>query len=569
MEETKMTSARKETVALSSTRIDQNRVTDLALRLTSWSSETGTPGEASFADRLHALLSELPYFREHPEDLRLLDSHGDPLTRNIVALVRGTGTRTLVMAGHFDTVSTDNYHELKPLACDSLQLKDALIESLSARSNRSEQEERALLDLQSGDFLPGRGLLDMKSGIAVAIACLESFAADPGRQGNLMMVATPDEERESRGMRSFRDALPALVQDFGVEIAAAINLDVTSDQGDGGEGRAVYAGTIGKLLPFALVIGCSSHASYPFEGVSAQAMAAGILARLEGNASLADRNHIDVSPPPICLEAKDLRDGYEVTTPERFWIAFNWLYHAMTADELFDRFKSEVLTGATEAVDRFASQSSEFGKLVGRSAGATPAKPRLLTFQELRTLAAQNCGEDFSSLYTAQEKALSGVDNPLLLTRQLTEWLVGIARLSGPAIVVGFSGLHYPSSHLRLSEANDHSLHQAIEKARAGLGNDPERSLVWKPHFQGISDMSFLGLSADGSQVVSDNTPISRLIDHPHEDAVRFPAVNLGPWGREFHQKFERVYEPYAFGVLPDLVSEIARTFLADGNRAS
>lgn len=74
------------------------------------------------------------------------------------------------------------------------------------------------------------------------------------------------------------------------------------------------------------MIGCSSHASYPFEGVSAQAMAAGILARLEGNASLADRDDNDISPPPICLEAKDLRDGYEVTTPERFWIAFNWLY---------------------------------------------------------------------------------------------------------------------------------------------------------------------------------------------------------------------------------------------------
>lgn len=550
------------------THIDQNRVTDLALQLTSWSSETGTPGEASFADRLYDLLRDLPYFREHPEDLRLLDSHGDPLTRNVVALVRGTGTRTLVMAGHFDTVSTDNYHALKPLACDSLQLKDALIESLSKRSDRSEQEERALQDLLSGDFLPGRGLLDMKSGIAVAIACLENFAADPDRQGNLMMVATPDEERESRGMRSFRDALPGLVEDLGVEIAAAINLDVTSDQGDGREGRAVYAGTIGKLLPFALVIGCSSHASYPFEGVSAQAMAAGILARLEGNASLADRDQNDVSPPPICLEAKDLRDGYEVTTPERFWIAFNWLYHAMTADELFDRFKREVLTGATEAVDRFASQSCEFGKLVGRSAGATPAKPRHLSFHELRALAAQTCGADFGSLYADQEKALSGVDNPLVLTRQLTEWLVGIARLSGPAIVVGFSGLHYPSSRLRLSEANDRSLHQAIEKARAGLDNDPERSLVWKPHFQGISDMSFLGLSASGSQVVSDNTPISRLIDDPPEDAVCFPAVNLGPWGREFHQKFERVHQPYAFGVLPDLVSDIARTFLADGNGA-
>lgn len=562
-----MTYAQQKNVSRTGTRIDSNRAREFALRLTSWPSETGTPGEAKFADHLHGLLSELPYFRKHPEDLRLVDSHGDPLTRNVVGLVRGTGKRTLVMAGHFDTVSTDNYHELKPLACDSLRLKDALIENLAGRDNRSEQEERALQDLLSGDFLPGRGLLDMKSGIAVAIACLEHFASDPDRQGNLMLVATPDEERESRGMRSFRDALPSLAAAFDIEIAAGINLDVTSDQGDGSEGRAVYAGTIGKLLPFALVIGCSSHASYPFEGVSAQAMAAGILARLEGNAELADRDDNDISPPPICLEAKDLRDGYEVTTPERFWIAFNWLYHAITADELFDRFRQEVLSGATEAVDRFASRSAEYGRLVGRSAGATPARPRLLTFHQLRALAAQVSGEGFDALYAQQEETLSHIDNPLVLTRQLTEWLVGIARLSGPAIVIGLSGLHYPPSRLRLNEPNDHALHQAIEKARAGLGNDPERSLVWKPHFQGISDMSFLGLAASGSQVVSENTPISRLIDRPPENAQRFPTVNLGPWGREFHQKFERVHEPYAFGVLPDLVSEIAKTFLADNSQ--
>lgn len=545
-------------------RIDSDRVREIALRITSWPSETGSPGEAAFAECLHGLLSEFPYFQEHPEDLRLVDSHGEPLTRNVVALVRGTGKRTLILAGHFDTVSTDNYHDLKSLACDSLALKDALIQSLSARSDRSEQEERALHDLLGGEFLPGRGLLDMKSGIAAAIACLEQFAADPDRQGNLMFVATPDEERESRGMRSFRDALPALAADFDVDIAAGINLDVTSDQGDGSEGRAVYAGTIGKLLPFALVVGCSSHASYPFEGVSAQAMAAGILARLEGNAALADHDSTDTSPPPICLEAKDLRDGYEVTTPERFWIAFNWLYHSMTADELFARFRDEVLTGATEAVERFKGQSERYGQLAGRSAGATPAMPRLVTFQELKGLARECFGEGFDQRYLAQERLLAHIDNPLLLSRLLTEWLVGTARLSGPAIVIGFAGLHYPSSRLLLSEPNDTSLYQAIEKAREGLGEDPARSLVWKPHFQGISDMSFLGRAASGNEIVSENTPISRLVDHPPADAKRFPTVNLGPWGREFHQKFERVHAPYAFGVLPDMVSEIARTFLAD-----
>ncbi|WP_259671901.1 M20/M25/M40 family metallo-hydrolase [Rhizobium sp. NLR17b] len=407
----------------------------------------------------------------------------------------------------------------------------------------------------------------MKSGIAVAIACLEDFAADPDRQGNLMFVVTPDEERESRGMRSLRDALPSLTAAFDIEIAAGINLDVTSDQGDGSEDRALYAGTIGKLLPFTLVIGCSSHASYPFEGVSAQAMAAGILARLKGNASLPDREDNDIWPPPIRLEAKDLRDGYEVTTPERFWIAFNWLYHAMTADELFDRFRQEVLFGATNTVDRIASQSTEYGKLVGRSAGAGPARPRLLTFKELHALAAQVCGEGFDTLYAAQERGLSHIDNPLVLTRRLTEWLVGIGRLSGLAIVTGFSGLNYPSSHLRLNEPNDRALHQAIEKARAGLGNNPDRCLIWKPNFQGISDMSFLGLAASGNQVVPDNTPVSRLIDRPPENALRFPMVNIGPWGREFHRKFERVHDPYAFEVLPDLVSEIARTFFADNTQ--
>lgn len=543
-------------------KIDRKHVRDLALRLTSWPSETGTPGEASFADHLRELLMEIPYFRDHPDNIRLVASHGEPLTHSVVALVRGTGKRTVALAGHFDTVSTDNYHELQDLACNAAALRDALIQTISARTDRSAQEERTLEDLLSGDFLPGRGLLDMKSGIAVAIACLEQFAADPNREGNLLMLATPDEERESRGMRSLRDALPSLVKDFDIDISAGINLDVTSDQGDGSEGRAVYAGTIGKLLPFALVVGCSSHASYPFEGVSAQAMGSAILSRLEGNASLADRDDTDISPAPICLEAKDLRDGYEVTTPERFWIAFNWLYHAMSADDLFARFKEEVVSGAEEAVEKFSEQSVKFGKLVGRSAGATPAKPRILSFSELRSIAAKATGAEFERIYAEKEKALSTIDNPLVVTRQLTEWLVGIARVSGPAVVTGFAGLHYPSSRLKLDAARDRGLHDAIEQARSGLVGDPTKSIRWKPHFQGISDMSFLGLSASGSKIVSDNTPISRLIDNPPNDALEFPTVNLGPWGREFHQKFERVHEPYAFSVLPDLVFDIATTLL-------
>lgn len=549
-------------VTMAHNHIDAQHVEKLALRLVGWNSETGTPGEATFSDHLVAVLKEIPYFQQNPDNIRTIASHGDPLTHNVVALVRGKGKRTLALAGHFDTVATENYHELKSLACESLKLKDALIADLSKRS-RSAQEERALEDLLSGNFLPGRGMLDMKSGLAVGIACAEKFAEDEDRNGNLLLVFTPDEERESRGMRSMRNALPAIARDFDIEIAAAINLDVTSDQGDGQEGRAVYAGTIGKLLPFALVIGLSSHASYPYEGVSAQAMAAGILARFEGNAALADRDENDISPPPICLEAKDLRDGYEVTTPERFWIALNWLYHAMTAEELFERFKSEVLAGATQAVERFSAQSEAFGKLIGKRPGAIPAAPKLITFEQLRLIAADVAGDKFEALYSEQEKRLSHIDNPLSVSRQLTEWLVGVAHLSGPAVVVGFAGLHYPASHLDEKQANDRAFKQAIDATMQQFENFADQALVWKPYFQGISDMSFLGQATLGQDLVSLNTPVARLVDHPASDALRFPVVNIGPWGREFHQKLERVHAPYAFEILPQVVSMIAEEFLS------
>jgi len=48
------------------------------------------------------------------------------------------------------------------------------------------------------------------------------------------------------------------------------------------------------------------------------------------------------------------------------------------------------------------------------------------------------------------------------------------------------------------------------------------------------------------------------LIDNPPADALEYPVVNIGPWGREFHQRLERLYTPYAFDVFPDFIFEIA-----------
>lgn len=539
----------------------KNKCSDLATRMVAFNSETGSRGEAEFADKYIGLLKEIPYFNQNPHNIVKSPSHGEPLTSNVLALARGNGKKTLILAGHFDTVSIDNYHELQNLACESEKLVEALIETL-ANKVRSEQEECAYQDLLTGQFLPGRGMLDMKSGLAAGIVCVEEFITDTQRKGNILLVATPDEERESRGMRSLRASLATFVKENDLEIVGAINLDVTSDQGNGSEGRAIYAGTIGKLLPFAFVVGCSAHASYPYEGVSALAIGAKILSHFEANAALADKNEDDISPAPICLEARDLRDAYEVTTPERFWLAFNWLYHSMRAETLFYHFKEAVEKCANQAIEQFTEQAKNYSYMVGKKSGAVPAKPKIIEYAELLQQAKATIGTNFDALYEQKQNELNQIDNPLTVSRLLTDWLINQAKINGPAVIIGFAGLHYPASHLDLKLDKDKAFYAAIDHAKESYQDLADQVLTWKPYFQGISDMSFLGQKADKNNLIANNTPISRLQDNPPSQSLSFPVVNIGPWGREFHQKLERVYAPYAFDQLPKLLGQIAREIL-------
>lgn len=537
------------------------RCRDLSLELTRWKSETGTEGERTFAPRLAALLAEWPYFRAHPDQIRLLPSHDG--TMSLVALVRGRGSKTLLFAGHYDTVPVANYRDLAELATEPGALREALLADLRSRP-LSASEEKALADLESGTFMPGRGLLDMKSGLAAGLAVLERASEAPDDlDGNILFCTTPDEERNSRGMRALRDALPALKREWGLTIAGGINLDSTSDQGDGAEGRAIYRGTIGKLLPFAYVLGQPSHASYPFEGVSAHLIGAEILRRIEANPALCDVGDGEVSPPPICLEGKDFRAGYDVTTPDAVWLAFNWLFHSLDAETLFQRFNGIAREGMEWATAALAGHAQSFAALTGGSR-ADIAEGMLLTFGALKDRAFAIGGETARDRYETLAVALSGESNPLTASRQLTELLIGEARLVGPAVITGFASLHYPPTRLSDTDAAALSFSDAIETARQRTEEEDGVGLRYRPIFTGISDMSFLGHRPEETAIetVAAHTAHPGMVDRPPPDALAFPVVNIGPWGREYHQRLERVHGGYAWHDLPRFLARIVKETL-------
>ncbi|MET3597935.1 arginine utilization protein RocB [Mesorhizobium shonense] len=84
------------------------RVREPSCRLVGWGSETGSVGEAEFGDKLAGLLRGLPYFRRTPDHVRLVNSHGNPMTkmRRGAAGQRQSRTRH---GWHYDFVSIKNY----------------------------------------------------------------------------------------------------------------------------------------------------------------------------------------------------------------------------------------------------------------------------------------------------------------------------------------------------------------------------------------------------------------------------------------------------------------------------
>lgn len=521
-----------------------------------WPSVTGTPEEALFSDRLKAELGTWSVFRDNPADLLKVPAPGMHDRASVMALVRGEGTQTVILVGHFDTVSVDDYGDLAHLSGEPEALSEALIARLAA----SGANPRALDDLMSRRFLPGRGMLDMKSGIAAGLAVLERFAAGPGRTGNLLLIACPDEEENSSGMRSAAEMLPSFLAENGLDAELTINLDAICDNEDGAAGRVVAMGCIGKLLLSALVIGKDAHACYPLDGVNAAYLAAELVAEMEYAPELGEIAERSLASPPTVLGLKDLKPAYNVTIPSRVWAFWNVLMHRRKAVDIMSTAAAIAARATRRAAERMAERATRMGGRV-EPAAAWREIP-VLTYEALLKK-AEAASESFAGDFSALAGGLAArhdVDLPTK-SRELAEFAWTRSGLEGPAIIFCIGSMPYPAIVWPEGFA---AIEAAIDGAVAETSAAHGEAIVKHPFFPAIADMSFVGaIDEDNLRAVAANTPLwGSSITWPAADALRVPAINVGPWGRDFHHWLERTHVGYTFRVLPDLVDAIARRVL-------
>ena len=534
----------------------EERAREFSYTLVGWPSVTGTPEEAEFPNRLARLLAEWPYFRDHPEHLIVEPVPGDPNGRaSVLALVRGSGPRTVIFAGHFDVVPVDDYGDLAPLAGQPDELSDALIERLKATGEHPE----ALKDLESGDFVPGRGMLDMKSGVAAGMAVLDEFAADPDREGNLLLIATPDEEENSCGMRSVVAMLPDFLAAHGLDVPLAINLDATCDAGDGASGRCVTMGTIGKLLLSAFIDGKDAHACYPFDGINAAYIAAELAVEFECAPELGEVTKGEIASPPTALALKDAKQVYNVTTPGRSWLFWNVLAHNRSPAEIFDVAERLAGTALARARERMIGRAKATG-LDGEAVAKLWETVRVMRFADVLAVARGKDGFEAAFAAEAKRLAAEGLDLPER-SRALTEFAWDRTGLGGSAIILGNASLPYPAVGWQEGGENDETARR-ISGALDAFFEREGQSYATFSFFPAISDMSFLGArQPEETDVTAANTPLWGQGIEPTE-AGGVPIVNIGPWGRDYHHWLERTHADYTFRVLPQAVRAVARAVL-------
>lgn len=513
-------------------------------------------GENRAAEFIHSRLAELEYFRSNPECLRYLPCEGDPLGRkSVCALVRSprpTKT-TVILTGHFDVVDAEPYGPLKDLAFSP--------EELTGRVGELDIPDDAREDLASGHYLFGRGISDMKAGLAAEMGLLGDLSRSMDLPVNVLFLAVPDEENDSAGMRSAVKWLLRLGEKWDVEYSVCLN----GEPSVGSDGVAVYLGTIGKIMPFYFFVGKESHVGAYYDGVSSALLMTHLSLLLEGAADTAERFQDQNFPPQTCLRFHDLVRNYSVTLPERAIAYYNILTVGKTPAMVLEDMRQTAEKALRRALAYLAEQRQAL-RVRGESIQEIPLHPRVLTFEELKKRALAR-GEDICRKVEAFAEGLPGPLDRRERAVGAVSYLLDLLGEKGPMIVVGFLPPYYPPRVNRGRSQGEKTLRTAVERLKETAD---ARGVLLKevPVFQGITDLSYLGFQGAPADLdaMEANMPLwGRGYDLPMAELKQLdiPVVNFGPKGKGEHKNSERIDLSFYLNVFPGLFRSFVE-YLAD-----
>jgi arginine utilization protein RocB len=424
----------------------------------------------------------------------------------------------------------------------------------------------------SGDYLSGRGVLDMKSGIAINLVLLRHFSERAGElNGNLMFLATCDEENDSRGMWSALEDLWEWKEQEGLDYIAAINSDYTAPRYEGDPHRYLYLGTVGKLLPTFFIVGRETHAGQPFSGFDPNLVAAALTKRIDYNPAFCDEMDGEVTPPPVSLKQADLKQKYDVQTPVSAYVYFNFFVFRRTPAEVLALLKEVATESFREAVSLHEERLKAYAERTGEPYRPAGIEPRVFTIEEFLNDARRRLGQELDSALEQFKEDLLRDGNMDVrdFSLRVTEELWRLAGDGEPAVILFYSSPYIPRVMPDESDERYLRLFSAVRESVAAVASHCSHPIQVRKFFPYISDMSFVALSDSDEEIAAfaRNMPAWGVKYCLDADAIRrlqVPAVNIGPYGKDAHKQWERLELSYSTKIAPELTAGVIRRLIGE-----
>lgn len=525
-------------------------------------------GEAAIAHFLENKLRELPYFQEHPERVVLQPLKDDPLERsNVFGVVTGEkspSNRTILLHAHMDTVGIEDYGALKSFAfsCDEL----------TKLMGEEAPDEDVRRDARSGEWLFGRGVADMKCGIAVHYAVLHYLTEHLNEfSGNIVWMSNPVEENQHTGIRNAVELLEKWKHDYQLDYIMAINNDYIAPAYPGDTTNYFHAGSVGKILPCFYCVGKPTHAGEALEGVSVSRVLAEIVREMDSNTAYCDVYHGEYTSPPVPLKAEDLKQSYDVQTAHDAFVYFNYLIHARSMSEIFVSLKKVAQNALQKTIEYTNAQYRNYCRMIGAEYKKLEITTEVLDYHELyQRVEGQYEGNLAEHVQEIAEKAMQANVDARKISRLIVSELCEMAKIYQPTVVVFLAPPYCPYNTLHLESEKEKVLFDTLNQFLKNESQEFDRNFQLNHFFPVLSDSSYLKTDddPDSVQVLKENFPaMEQLFSMPMEtiQALNIPAVNFGCLGKDAHKWTERVNLPYTFGVLPKVILHAVLKWTEEG----
>lgn len=534
------------------------KIKEFAIELAQVKSVVGSPGELDASKKVMERFQEMDYFKENPQDLFYLDATNDPLERkSVMAIIRGkesASKKTLVLIGHTDTVGTSDYGQIEAYATDPYKLPEKLAGVTLPADARK--------DLESGDYLFGRGIFDMKTGVSTLMHVMEELSLDlDNLDGNLVFAGVCDEEAGSAGMLSVVPKLVELEETEGFDYQALIDTDYSAPRFEGDETRYIYVGTVGKIMPSFFVVGSETHAGDPYIGLDPNQISSALVEEFNLAMAYADEAQGEVTVPPVSLRQQDLKTEYSVQTATTSYVYFNFSTHCLTPDEVMVKIKEGAQRAFEKVIDRLEEEFKIYSDRSGFEHYGLPWKKRVLSYSELYELVKEERGSEL-------DEALEKLEEELLVDKKvderehslrMVETLHSMWSDKDPVIIAYYSPPYYPHIYVKGDTDKEKKLLNAVTRAQEKNSSDYDIKI--RRFYPYISDLSYAAAPRQEGAVESlqANMPgFGSKYKLPLEEMRRLnlPVVNIGPFGKDAHKFTERLQMDYSYNVAPGLVKD-------------